>query len=96
MYVILVGLVLACVLQDVTHHESLLQFESFHSLPAQVLAALQSSGIMQSVKNMAASAKEKVGNVTAKIEEKLEKSKASANEKVRTILTNKKYFLRRH
>jgi hypothetical protein len=37
---------------------------------------------MQTVKHAAATAKEKVSNVTAKVEEKLDKSKASAHEKV--------------
>jgi hypothetical protein len=38
---------------------------------------------MQSVKHVAATAKEKASNATAKVVEKLLKGKASANEKVR-------------
>lgn len=37
---------------------------------------------MQGVKHAAANAKEKLGNVTAKVEEKMDKGKASAAEKV--------------
>lgn len=37
---------------------------------------------MQGVKHAAANAKEKVGNMTAKVEEKMDKGKASAAEKV--------------
>lgn len=40
---------------------------------------------MQAVKNMAVSAKEKASNATAKVEEKMNKEKASANEKVNWI-----------
>jgi hypothetical protein len=37
---------------------------------------------MQTVKNAAATAKEKIGNVNAKVEEKYDKAKASTTEKV--------------
>lgn len=37
---------------------------------------------MQAVKNVAVTAKEKAANATAKVEEKMNKGKASANEKV--------------
>lgn len=37
---------------------------------------------MQPVKHMAATAKETMGNMTAKVEEKMDKGKASATEKV--------------
>ena len=43
---------------------------------------------MQSVKHMAASAKEKVANATAKIESKFDKSKAVADEKVLTLFSS--------
>jgi len=41
---------------------------------------------MQTVKNAAATTKEKIGNVNAKVEEKFDKAKASTAEKVLALL----------
>jgi hypothetical protein len=41
---------------------------------------------MQAVKNAAATTKEKIGNVNAKVEEKYDKAKASTDEKVLALL----------